>query len=498
MAKSSTVKDEFLDIRAFYGGISDSRKLGPKGSYQFGQAINIRDEATEFHLQPTAEKVSSSTVTGLIKWIVEDPVSTNIYFYDANGVIYQQDSGGTWSVLRTVSNSKGQGLEIYADYLYYAQNTQVGRYGPLSSSPSFTDAWATGYEDTSLIGFAPIKAFVGGMAIGHGNYLAWFDGTVVPSTGYTSAESDALHELQFNPSQLVRCLEVNDEYLAIGTQKGTDILANESGYVFYWDGSSTTFNYFMSTENGGVCALGNSNNRLFSILGSSSKLFLNYRPFQPIQRIPKLTIKHYCEVWPGAVTTWQNLIHIGLAANTDSSSIYQGVYSWGRTSAQFPECLTYDYPISTGNTNSTNVKIGALKGLGNYLYIGWQDGSNYGVDKVTANGTLASEGSYESLVFGEMSRNNQALTIKCAHYPLQTGESVQIGYRLDRFSDYIYPEAANTTIDSMETRLPVQPSDAIYYEIEFIIKLTSTGATSPTVIYCGCKFDPLAAQFNDW
>jgi hypothetical protein len=50
----------------------------------------------------------------------------------------------------------------------------------------------------------------------------------------------------------------------------------------------------------------------------------------------------------------------------------------------------------------------------------------------------------------------------------------------------------------METRLPIQPANAIYYEIEFIIKIAQTGGTSPTVIYCGGKFDPLAAQFNDW
>jgi hypothetical protein len=128
----------------------------------------------------------------------------------------------------------------------------------------------------------------------------------------------------------------------------------------------------------------------------------------------------------------------------------------------------------------------------------WKDGSSYGVDKVTANGTLASTGTYETLVFGEFSRNNQALTIKATHYPLATGESVQIGYRLDRFSDYTFPEAANTVVGSVETRLPVQPSDAIYYEIEFIVKLAQSNGTSPTVIYCGVKFDDLPHMLNDW
>jgi hypothetical protein len=493
--QSSSVK--FLNISNFSAGISDSKKLGPKGSFQFAQSIDYRDEGTEFHLQPKAVKVSGSIVTGRIKWIVSGaPYDTNTYFYDENGVIYRETSAGVWSILRTVASSHGQGMDIYKDYIYYSQDTQVGRYGPLSGSPTFTDNWGTGYENTAVIGFAPVKAFGPGLAIGHGNFLAWFDGTVVPTNG-TAAQIAALQMLEFNPGENVRCLEMIDEYLAIGTQFGNDILTNETGYVFYWDGSSTSFNFFASTENGGCNAIGNSNNRLFSILGSSSKLFINYRPFQPIQRVPKLTTKHYCEVWPGAITTWQNLVYIGLAANTDSPNIYQGAYSWGRTSSMYPESLSYDFPISTGNVGTT-VKVTALKGLGNYLYMAWQDGSSYGVDKITADGDLVETGTYESLVFGEFSRNNQALTIKATHYPLRTGESVQVGYRLDRFSDYTYPEAANTVVGSIETRLPIQPAHAIYYELEFIVKISQTNNTSPTVIYCGIKFDQLPLQINDW
>ena len=487
---------KFLNIKEFYSGISPSRKLGPRGSFQFAKAIDYRDEGTEFHLQPKAIKVSGSVVTGRVKWIVSGaPYDTNIYFYDENGVIYREDSGGVWSILQTTSNSKGQGMEVFQDYLYYSQNTQVGRYGPLSGTPSFTDNWATGYEDTSLIGFAPIKQFTDKMMIGHGNYLAVWDASVIPTNG-TAAEITQLHKIQFNPGSNARCLEMVDEYLAIGTQFGTDILKNETGYVFYWDGASDTFNFFASTDNGGVNALGNSNNRLLSLLGQNSKLFINYRPFQPIQRIPKLTTNKYCEVWPGATTTWQNLVYFGLT-NTDSADIQQGAYSWGRTSSQYPESLSYDFPISTGNTG-VNVSVSALKGLGDYLYMAWKDGSSYGVDKVSVDGDLIAEGEYESLVFGEMSRNNQALTIKASHYPLRTGESVQIGYRLDRYSDYQFPESANFTVDSFETRLPVKSSDSIYFEIEFIIKIAQTNNTSPTVIFCGAKYETLNNQTNDW
>lgn len=490
--------EKFLNIKQYYGGISDSIRQGPKGSYQFGQSINFRDEATEFKLTPVSVKVSGSVVTDLIKWIV-DGLDGNLYFYGDTGNIYREDAGGSWSLIHTVPNSKGQGMDVYSDYIYYSWNTGVGRYGPLTSgSPSFTDTWASGYQDTTKIGFAPVKAFSTGLAIGNGRYVSWFDGSVIPTNG-TAPQLAALTKIPLKPTgENVRSLEIIDEYLAIGTQRGNGVLSNEYGSIYYWDGASVSWNYFVSTDNGAVNALGNSNNRLFSLLGSSSSLYINYRPFQRIQRMPKIKTRDYCEVYPGAVTTWQNLIHFGSCANTNSTNLYQGIYSWGSTGQQFPEALSFDYPISTGTVNSTSVSIGSCKGLGNYLYFGWKDGASYGVDKVSASGNINTTGFYEALLFGDLGRDQAALTAKATHYPLLAGESVQVGYRLDRYSNFSFPVPANTTVGSIYTRVPMSSIDARFNEIELKVIITGPGTSTPTIVYVGVKFDDLPNESNDY
>jgi len=466
----------------YYGGIAESAKIGAQGSFFFGKRLNIHDEASQIKILPAPAKVSGTTVTDLIKWIVSGtPHDTNKYFYSEGGKIYRETSGGTWSSLQTTANSNGQGLEVSNDYLYYTQNTQIGRYGPLSNSPAFDDDWQTGLNDTSTTKFAPIKSFKEGFVVGHGNYVGWWDGA--------TWDADAL----VLPAGLnVRSLEIIDEFVVIGTWRGTSITANEEAYLFFWDGVSSTFNYFISLPEGACNALVNSKNRLFSILGSSGNLYLNYRPTQKVQQIPKMTIDKYLEILPGAITNWQNRVHIGVSGNTDSTSVIQGVYEWGSKSDQYPEVLNYAYTISTGTETGTTLKIGALKGIGNDLYIAWRDNTTYGVDKVTNSGNPADTAICEGLIFdnGQIYHDKQTLTIKAYHSALATGESIQLGYKTNRATSYT-TGTANDTVGSTETLLPVPASAARFKEFQVECILAQTNDTSPTVYYIGFEFEDL-------
>jgi len=460
---------KILNQKYFFGGIAPSEKIGGMGSYYFGKGLNIFDEPSNMSILPAASKVSGSTVTDLVKWIVSgSPYDTNKYFYSEGGKIYKETSGGSWSTLRTIANSSGQGLEIHDDYLYYTQDTQIGRYGPLSGSPSFDDDWQTGLNDTSTTNFAPIKAFKEGLAVGHGNYVGWWDGSVW---------NDDI--LVLPPGLQIRSLDVIDEFLVIGTWRGTAITDNEEGYVFFWDGSSTTFNYFVSIPEGGCNAITNTKNRLFSIWGSSGNLFINYNPLQKIQQLPKMTMNTYMEVFPGAITNWKNLTCIGVSANTDNTSLEQGIYIWGAKDDTYQEVLNFGFPISTGTTTGTTLKIGAVKGLGNNLYVGWRDDTTYGVDKITNSASPQSSATWESLIFDDEKpyKIKQALAIKVTHHALASGESIQIGYKVDRASSYT-TMTANSTVGDTETVFKLNKR---FKEFQWEVILATTGSTSPTV-----------------
>lgn len=468
-----------LTIDTFSGGISESEKQGIPGSFAFGKGLDIYGDPTHLRINPAAVKDSDTTVDSLVKWIVYTaPYATDLYCYAENGDLYKRTSGGTWSLARAVASSNGQGLELYNDYLYYTQNTQVGRYGPLSGAASFTDNWQTGLNDTSGSKFAPIKAFKEGFAIGNGNDLAWYDGSVWDQD-----------RIVLPPGFNIRSLEVVDEFLAIGAWRGTAITDSEEGYVFYWDGTSQTFNFFVPTD-GGVNAMVNSRNRLVSVQGSAGFIYLGSQPFTKIQQLPKLAPSKYVEVLPGAITVWRGQTFIGFGGNTDSADIEQGVYCWGSRSDRYPEVLNFSFPISTGTTKSTTLKIGAVKGIGSNLWIGWRDGSSYGVDKVSITGSPYSSATYDSLIiddrrpFDEKSAN----VVVAKHKPLVSGETVQLGYDLDRTGSFT-TGTANSTVGSTKTRLPILVGR--YEEIQLQCILGTSTTTSPTVTAVGLGYEVL-------
>ena len=475
-----------LNQNFFYGGVAESNKMGVAGAFSFGEKLNIYDEPSQLTTNPAAVKDSDTTVADLVKWIASgSPHDTNTYFYGDAGKIYQRESDGTWSLLQTTTNSGGQGMDVYDDYLYYTQDEQIGRYGPLSGAVAFEDDWETGLEDTSDTNFAPVKAFKDGLAVGHGNKLAWYDG---------SAWND--DALTLPPGLQIRSLEVLDEFLVIGTWRGTAITDNEEGYIFLWDGSSTTFNFFKNIPEGGINALANSRNRLLSVVGSSGNLFINYNPFEKLQQLPKLTLAEYAEVFPGAMTNWKNLTCIGVSGNSDSTTLKKGVYLWGSKSGRYSEVLNFAYPISTENDTGTTVKIGSVKGVGDNLFIGWKDDTTYGVDKVTNSGSPYATSQLESLIFddGQLYSDKLAIKIKVHHLPLATGESVQIGYKINRASSYT-TGTANTTDDSTETVLSLPPAGR-FREIQLEVLMAGSNSTMPTITYLGMEYDDLKEELE--
>lgn len=125
----------------FSGGMSTiSKKSGIKNSAQFIKALDIFEDPNYATLAKETVKKSSTTVDGLIHWLVDaSPHNTNRYAYDAQGKIYKITSADAVSVLQTTSNSVGEGLLVHDDYLYYALTKNIGRYGLLSGTPAFDD-----------------------------------------------------------------------------------------------------------------------------------------------------------------------------------------------------------------------------------------------------------------------------------------------------------------------------------------------------------------------
>ncbi len=475
-------------ITSAAGGISIAKKVGQQGSFQFGTHLNITSDPNEITLNLTGTKKSASVVTGLIKWIVDGtPFDTNRYAYDDVGNIYKIDASDVFTLLRTVSSSHGQGMEVQNNYLYYTQDAQIGRYGPLSGSPTFTDNWQTGLNNTASSAFAPVTVLNDRLIVGHGNKVATWDGAIWTLAALTL------------PAQLnVRAVSRTDQYILIGAWRGTVVTASEDGYIYIWDALSETFNDSYPTE-GGLNAIEYYQNKLLSIQGKNGVIYTDTSPFNKKHQIPKLEIKKYVEVFPGAITSWQNQVYFGVS-NSDSTNVTRGVYSWGsKQSTVFPDALNYAFTISTGNNGST-VQIGAVKGIGNDLYIAWKDGSSYGVDKVDETSNYALSGTYESLIEdGKAPGNEKAgVAVTVGHLPLASGESIAINYKHDRQTTF-QTGVTNSTVGDTTTLLynSAITEGSRFQDWEWQVVLNSNGSTTPTVIAQNFIYNDLKEERAD-
>lgn len=475
---------DILWQKEFYGGISHGKKIGSQGAFRYAESADIHSDPNEWSILPKATKVSGTTVDSLVKWIVDGtPYSTSRYFYAENGKIFQETSGGTWSSLRTVSNSGGQGLEIHDDYLYYTQDTQIGRYGLLSGTPSFTDNWQTGLNDTSGTNIAPLKAFKEGLAVGHGSYLGWWDGAVWQAD-----------RLVLPPDFSIRSLTIIDGMLMIGAWRGTTVLDAEAGFIFEWDGTATTFTDFYPVD-GAPNALINTGNDLFSVVGSKGNVYRGWDPASKVHQIPNLAATEYVEILPGAIDIWKNQTIIGCGGNTDSTTMPQGIYTYGAADEMFPPVLNYAYLCSTGTQTGTGFKIGAVKGIGSELYFSWKDASSYGVDKVSDANEPAATARMESLIHDDKRTHSDKMVevFKVTHLPLASGQSVKIQVAFERAGTFTNL-TTNSTVGSTETRVEVDSADAKYREMEFAVEIAGSGATKPTVTGMGFLYDNMLQE----
>lgn len=130
-------KTQKWQLNKFTGGLSQGTKSGLAGSFRDMLGIDYRTDPDMITSTRALKKDSGTTVVDLVKWVVEN--SGDKYMYGDAGHLYKKSSAGTYSDLKTVSDSHGNGIGILGDYLYYASDKGIGRYGVLSGTPAFED-----------------------------------------------------------------------------------------------------------------------------------------------------------------------------------------------------------------------------------------------------------------------------------------------------------------------------------------------------------------------
>lgn len=580
---------------------------------------NLRDPNYLTQTRKTT-KVSGETVTNLVLWATDgSPFDTNRYFYDLGGNIYRETSGGTWSNLRTVSSAAGNGFLMFDDYLYYALNAELGRYGKLSGTPAFSDAFlsdgttdkdpgtdaslttgATGstyavttsitetatHRQTFVPTRDPLKAIAidiatvgttadwtitvhdsnnttigsvtkanatlatqvntftfstplrvvpgnsyhyhvtatnttGTPAVDTGtasdledSYFITYFGILISATWHPIAAIDDVvvignkdylaywDQATYNPNYIklragmqVRSLASFDEFIVAAAFMGDTFEEAEFARLYFWDGIGTTINFYTDVTFGAPNVVCNHANNLFGVYGNRGQIKQGNSPFQTVRDIvPNLADGKVIEVYPGAITSFEDRLLIGYSGLTDDSSIDQGVYIIGSQSNEDPVSMSLGYVLSTGTTTGTSVKIGCVKSFGSDLYIGWRDGATYGVDKVAAGDTLAASGSWESTVFdgGKTNKDKSALNLVVTFESLASGETVTPKYDINRSGSF----TTGTVGGSGDTRVNFVINKR-FKEIEFGFDFTSSSNTALKITGIYFFYDDLEEEARE-
>jgi len=416
-------------IDNFTGGLSDQDDKGITGSFAWGEQLDFRSNPSVLTGVDAPAKNTTTIIEGLPKWMVQ--LGANIFAYDAGNKIYK--AGSPWTKVYTNAQTGiGNGMAVMGSNLYYASNAKLGKDDGTFGAPTPT---AQTFQDGSANSWHPMKVFggAGGLCIGDGRYVAVLDyDGVTFYDGTTGGGSDLTLPLDVK----VKCLEVFNDYLVIGTYKGTNSYDDNVAEIFFWDGTSTTYNFSLNLNESGVHAMISSPFGLIIQAGVRGNLYLyNGGSLVKIKQIPTLTQTGttYNEIFPGAITNFKGLPHIGTAGVKTDTAGYTGVWSWGTNNKNYPYVMNYDYAISTGTQTGTTALIGCVFAANDTkLYVGWRDNATYGIDLINTTNKVATA-KYRTLYFDGGVQFIEKM-FKVFHFTfdqMAANETITVKYRKD-------------------------------------------------------------------
>src|SRR3972149_537280 len=471
-------------IDRFWGGISESPKEGPRGSFDYGDRLDIRTDLSALGVQVKTTKDSSTTITDLPKWIEHDAVNDKTYAYGDDGKFWEE-SAGSWSALTAPTTAAGQGMRIWNDYVYLRKTSVIARYGLLSGSPTLTQSWQSTNVQTEN-DHAPIVEFLGNLYFANGRFLAEWDDTTF-----------TYNKLTLPIGWKIRAMAVIGDLLAMGGWKGSNVYDYEKGFLWFWNGTDDGVSSFLEITDGAINAMYVIDNNLYYVAGSVGNLFLYNGNITKLRQLTNLlTGDDYLEVFPGAMSSHKGDIFIGTAGKTDSTAITQGVYSYGRTSKNYPTALNIPHIISTNTKTGTTLKIGAVHSVGpNELYIGWEDTTaTNGIDRISGTATYTTA-IWHSLIFDDDDPHikKELDSIKFTFKELAANESFDFYYRLDRNSSWTSLGTADTDGDT-EKYFPITLMYT-WKEIQLRADLKTSGSTSPELLSAAVVFSTRSALY---
>jgi len=466
-----------LLINNFSGGIASGSKIGLSGSFRFASGCDIFSDPDVLKISPASTKNSGSVIVDLPMFGVTNTVNSNLYFLGNTGKIYKKASN-TYSVITIKTTAQGMGFFSGTNLVVICSGNTEFKLDPS------TDGITTGRALNSA-DYHPVECFLDKVFIGNGREIISTDGSGID---YDSTTVGGGITLEFGYKSKV--LKNIGDWLFIGCS--SDNSSNAKYYL--WDGVSEDYNYSKTlkgedginsvevSDDGSVIISAGKQGHIYQLTGLDTTL-------RNIKTIPRIEKDKTIEVYPGAMSNYQGRVLLGLSNGT-SETVERGVYSWASKDENYPKTLNMDYAISTETTTGTTLQVGmVLSANTTDLYVGWKDGSVYGIDVINGTGVQGSA-LYESMIhddgqpFRRKKYDQWKITLGKA---LASGEVIEAFYKKDRGSwvplgTLDYSTAGAILEKSFKTIVKAR-------ELEFKMEITNSGSTAPEIDSVLINFD---------
>lgn len=533
-----------LKIDSFGRAIVDDSTEPTGAGFEFISGMDVHDVPGILKVSNRLDAETTPAVDEFVKWIRRYNKTNNsdVMWAFGDADIYKR-IGSTWRLAhRNAVFGNSHGMEVFDDVLWYASTQNLGRTVDTTLSSGIdavvttiplTDASAfpasgdvvinsevisyTGKSGNNLTGatrgansttaashvsgqnvigfddtdqafladdsdFHPMKQFSGSLFIGDGRYVAKMEpgGLVFTDSALTLPEG-----------YRVRCLEVIGDFLAIGTYRGSNIQDENSAVVFFWDGTSDSFNFKADANAEGIRSMHNLDNRLYVVAGNGLGLYMyNGADFTKVEDFGELlgldlAAGQWGDVLPDAMTGVNGNLMIGVSVGGGGSE-KNGVYQYGRLSSNQEFSLERRYMPS--DATPLTEQIGSIFSVStSQMYVSWKetDTPAYGIDKTasTIYGYTGEITPYVETVKYEIitSKGQDSLIsgVQLLARPMDADHTITVKYKVDDATSYTTLGTITSTSQSFPLYGVYKRGQTIQIRLEFTS--TSDDGNTPHV-----------------
>lgn len=492
-------KTQTIRIESILGGHSQLSNYANPDQFRSSLGINPSlpvndDEGVEALgssglLRPTPVKeLDPGTIKRIPFWIKANPKNNITYVYTNCGSIYTT-TGSTISELGDLNDggqSLGNGMAYYDNYMYFARETTIARYGPLNGSPTFTDDyWSTTLSKTALtsqaypsdptLGFSypnhvmhrhsDGRLYIADVQDGKG-VLHYVQTTKTSVEGDTDAGSKYL-ALEFGYGLFPTAIESYGDTLVIALVERRDGNYNNGdsytgAKLAFWDTISNKANFIIwnAISDGFISALKNVNGILYVVSGSFNNYGYRVSRYLGGESLEQIFYSEFGQLpTPGAVDGDGNRLLFG--SNTGSPLSRGCIWSYGLQGGQMGVFNVQSV------TSSSAVSVVTAFSLPNNNYflrnvpdlVGWsqQDSTslgNNGID-IPQFGVSGSYGNSKTIWWSQVYKIGKKFKITKIRIPVPygfgTGSSVTPKIYVD---DYYWSDSTNQLIPIDTTNYP--------------------------------------------